>query len=268
MLRKQRSRGASAEVLGFVEQLGAPATPPMFDSVLSRSSAAGSRIGTGATASVLLHAALLASVVWISTRPQFTKNARDFAVKFVVPKPPAPAPPPPPAKRTAEIAEHRIVRKPDTIVQPREMSKEKPPEAEPARDVGTEQGTEVGVVGGVVGGVTGGVVGGMVGGTIGGEPPRQLLEIDENNIKLQKVAGATPQYTEKALENGVEGTMVVKCVVTADGAVNNCRVLKSLPFMDRAARDALEKWRFKPHMVDGKPVDVDYTFRLKLTLGQ
>ena len=168
MLGKQRRRGASAELRGLAEQLGAPATTPMFNSVLRRSSAAGSRIGTGATASVLLHAALLASVLWISTRPQFTKNARDFAVKFVVPPPPAPAPPPPPAKRTAEIAEHKRIHKPDTIVQPTEISKEKPPESEPdqAPDIGTEQGTEVGVVGGVVGGVTGGMVGGVLGGAI------------------------------------------------------------------------------------------------------
>ena len=266
MLRKLRRHGASAELSGWAEQLGAPASPPMFEAVLRRPSAAGSRIGTGAIASVLLHAALLASVLWISTRPQFTKSARDIAVKIVVPRPPAPAPPPPPAKRAAEIAEHKVVRKPDTIVQPKEISK--PPEAKPEQSPGTEQGTEAGVVGGVVGGVTGGVVGGMVGGVIGGQAPAQLIEIDESNIKLQRIAGATPQYTEKALENGVEGTMVVKCVVTADGTVNSCRVLKSLPFMDRAAIDALEKWRFKPYMYDGKPVDVDYTFRLKLTLGQ
>jgi len=268
MLRKQRSRGASAEVLGFAEQLGAPATPPMFDSVLRRSSAAGSRIGTGATASVLLHAALLASVLWISTRPQFTKNARDFAVKFVVPKPPAP-PAAALSKRTVEIGERKTVRKPDTIVQPKEITKEKPPEAEPERAPDVGPGGEVeGSRVGSIGGVPGGAADGIPGGAIGGQPLPKLIEIDESNIKLHKVAGPTPQYTEKALENGVEGTMVVKCVVTSDGAVNSCRVLKSLPFMDLAVREALEKWRFKPHMVDGKPVDVDYTFRLKLTLGQ
>lgn len=265
MLRKQRRRGASAELRAWAEQLGTPARTPMFDAVLKRSNAPNSRIGTGAIASVLLHAALLASVLWISTRPQFTKNARDLAVKFVVPPPPAP-PPPPQSKRTAEIRERKSVRKPDTIVQPREISKEKPPEAEPeqAPDVGVEGGAE----GGVVGGVIGGLVGGVEGGVIGGQPPAKRIEIDESNIKLLKIAGPTPQYTDKALENGVEGTMVVKCVVAADGAVNGCRVLKSLPFMDRAAIDALEKWRFRPYTVDNKPVDVDYTFRLKLTLGQ
>jgi protein TonB len=236
----------------------------MFDAVLKRSNAAGSRIGTGATASVLLHAALLASALWISTRPQFRKNAKDLAVKFVVPKPPAP-PAAALSKRTVEIGERKTVRRPDTIVQPKEISKEKPQEAEPAPDVAGEvEGSAVGSVDGVPGGVADGIPGGV----LEGQPTPKRIQIDESNIKLQKIAGPTPQYTEKALENGVEGTMVVKCAVTAEGAVNSCRVLKSLPFMDHAAIDALEKWRFKPHTVDGTPVDVDYTFRLKLTLGQ
>jgi protein TonB len=55
-------------------------------------------------------------------------------------------------------------------------------------------------------------------------------------------------------------------VVTADGSVNNCRVLKSLPFMDRAAIDAIERWRYKPYTVDGKPAEVEYTFKIKLML--
>src|SRR5216683_2942034 len=87
-------------------------------------------------------------------------------------------------------------------------------------------------------------------------PPPKRIEIDESNIKLQKVSGPQIQYTDKALEKEIEGTMVVKCVVTADGSVNNCRVLKSLPFMDRAAIDAIERWRYKPYTVDGKPAEV------------
>ena len=104
-------------------------------------------------------------------------------------------------------------------------------------------------------------------GKLGEGKPAKRIEIDESYIKLQKISGPAPQYTEKAIEKGVEGTMVVKCVVTSEGAVNSCRVLKSLAYMDGAAIDAFEKWRFKPHTVDGKPVDVYYTFRLKLSLG-
>jgi protein TonB len=159
-----------------------------------------------------------------------------------------------------------VVRKPDTIIQPREIPKEPPPEAEPPPDT-KDEGVEGGVVGGVAGGVVGGVLGGTLGGVVGGPAPAKRIEIDDSHVKLTKLSGPNPKYTEKAIEKEIEGTMLVKCVVSTEGAVNNCRVLKTLPFMDRAVIDALEHWRFKPYVVDGKPVEVDYTFRITLKLG-
>src|SRR5262245_41378039 len=75
---------------------------PMFDAVLQRSTAPRSRLGTGAFLSVLLHAAGLTALLWISTRPEVKEYSKDVSVKFIVPLPPAPPPPPPPpaSKRT------------------------------------------------------------------------------------------------------------------------------------------------------------------------
>ena len=60
--------------------------------------------------------------------------------------------------------------------------------------------------------------------------------------------------------------MIVKCVVSTQGVVRNCRVMKSLPFMDRAVIEALEKRRYTPALLRGQPIEVDYTFKIKLTL--
>jgi protein TonB len=81
-----------------------------------------------------------------------------------------------------------------------------------------------------------------------------------------KVAGPDPEYTQKALDHEVQGVMKVKCIVTIEGMVRNCRVVQSLPFMDRAVLDALERRRYKPAMLQGKAIDVNYTFTIKLTL--
>jgi protein TonB len=84
----------------------------------------------------------------------------------------------------------------------------------------------------------------------------------------QVLAGPNPEYTPQALEREVEGTMVVKCVVSTQGVVRNCRVLKSLPFMDRAVITALEQRRYSPALLHGQPIEVDYTFKIKLSLPQ
>ena len=80
------------------------------------------------------------------------------------------------------------------------------------------------------------------------------------------VSGPSPEYTARALEREVEGLMVVKCVVTVEGTVFGCRIVKGLPYLDRAVVDALEHRRYRPATVGGRPVEVNYTFRITLRL--
>jgi len=69
-------------------------------------------------------------------------------------------------------------------------------------------------------GVVGGVVGGQIGGQIGASGP---VEFNDTMTPPAKVSGPDPQYTTQALEREVEGLMIVKCVVSTQGVVRNCR---------------------------------------------
>jgi protein TonB len=60
--------------------------------------------------------------------------------------------------------------------------------------------------------------------------------------------------------------MLVKCIVTVDGVVRSCRVVKGLPYLDEAVVAALERRRYRPATLGGRPVDVDYVFRITLRL--
>ena len=143
-------------------------------------------------------------------------------------------------------------------VAPTQVPQEKPPEQEPTNM--SSQGVEGGVEGGEVGGVPGGIVGGVV------DSSNVRMEFDERMTQPEKLGGPDPQYTEKAIEREVQGTMTVRCVVTVDGRVHDCRVLKSLPFMDRAVIEALERRRYKPATLGGRPVEVNYNFKITLKL--
>jgi eukaryotic-like serine/threonine-protein kinase len=76
--------------------------------------------------------------------------------------------------------------------------------------------------------------------------------------------GKPVSYTPQALEARVEGTMVVRCVITVDGHVEKCVVLKTLPFLGQAVLESLYSSRYSPVTYQGKPVAVDYTFSVKL----
>ena len=84
----------------------------------------------------------------------------------------------------------------------------------------------------------------------------------------RKLDGPNPEYTQAALDHEVEGAMAVECIVGADGHVRKCKALKTLPFMEGAVIDALEARTYAPAALDGKPIDVDYTFHLHFKLPQ
>jgi len=191
------------------------------------------------------------------------------------PRPPAPPPPPPAAARRAPTSPRAVlVRRPSppaALIQPREVAPEikMPDPGEPVEEY-DESGVEGGVVGGVPGGVPGGVIGGSLEGYGRGEAPQQVTsrKFDNSMTPPVLVSGPKLEYTQQALEREVEGVMVVECVVAVDGAVHGCRVLRSLPFMDRAVVENLERRRYKPATLGGKPLDVQYTFTIRLRLPE
>ncbi len=64
-----------------------------------------------------------------------------------------------------------------------------------------------------------------------------------------------PVYPGGLLARGVEGHVLVEFDVTAKGTVSNVRIIESSHVgFERAAVRAAEKFRFKPHVLNGEPV--------------
>jgi periplasmic protein TonB len=81
-----------------------------------------------------------------------------------------------------------------------------------------------------------------------------------------RISGRQPAYSRNARRACIEGRMAAKCVITTEGTLAKCRILKSLPYMDQPFLDALATWRMTPATFMGKAVSVEFTipFRLKL----
>jgi protein TonB len=83
------------------------------------------------------------------------------------------------------------------------------------------------------------------------------------------VAQAQPEYPAAAFRAGEEGTVMVRADIDVNGNPTNVEVAKRSGSrdLDRAARDAVRKWRFEPAMKNGKAVaatvQVPVEFRLE-----
>jgi TonB family protein len=77
-----------------------------------------------------------------------------------------------------------------------------------------------------------------------------------------------PVYPEQARTQRLEGTVVLKAVITADGKPTNLRVSQSPhPELNQAAIDAVNKWTFAPGTYDGKPVPVEMPIQINFRLS-
>ena len=84
----------------------------------------------------------------------------------------------------------------------------------------------------------------------------------------EKVTAPDPQYPEAARTARIEGTVVIEAVIDKNGNVDRVRVVKGLPMgLDQAAADAVKRWKFKPGMRAGKPVDVIYNLTVHFKIS-
>lgn len=88
---------------------------------------------------------------------------------------------------------------------------------------------------------------------VGGKPTRPV-----------QIEGEPVVYTPEAIAAKIEGRMTVKCTVTTQGRLENCRVLKSVPLMEEAVLAALATRRYRPATQQGLPVAIDYVISINL----
>jgi TonB family protein len=76
-----------------------------------------------------------------------------------------------------------------------------------------------------------------------------------------------PVYTRAAIDERIEGDVVLHAVIRSDGLVDHIQVLKKLDGrLDQSAKAALSKWRFHPATKNGVPIDIETVVRIPFRL--
>jgi TonB family protein len=99
--------------------------------------------------------------------------------------------------------------------------------------------------------------------------PPDRIPVGGNVQPGSLIFGPRPVYPPELKEQGMEGTVVIRTVVSREGRTLNPRVLNADevdPKMAQAALDAVSKWRYKPLLLNGNPVDVTTTINVEFRL--
>ncbi|MDQ3160557.1 MAG: energy transducer TonB [Pseudomonadota bacterium] len=87
-------------------------------------------------------------------------------------------------------------------------------------------------------------------------PSPDMAEMPGGSTSPVPISRPPPIYPREALRRGVGGTVRVQVTVAPDGRVERMDVAQSSGdrYLDRAAMEAVRRWRFSPALRNGRPV--------------
>ena len=103
------------------------------------------------------------------------------------------------------------------------------------------------------------------------EQPEQVFSNKEVTTKAKITSRPMAKYTSDARRRAVEGNVVIRVVLGADGKVSAVRITRGLPLgLNENAIQAACQIKFTPAMKEGQPVSqwqqVEYPFRLNSSI--
>ena len=94
--------------------------------------------------------------------------------------------------------------------------------------------------------------------------PRPVSVMMEGNL----IHRIEPPYPMIAKQIHLQGTVVLRAMVGADGAIDQIQVISGHPILAQAAREAVRQWRYRPYFLNGMAIPVETEVTVKFTLNQ
>ena len=81
-----------------------------------------------------------------------------------------------------------------------------------------------------------------------------------------RITYVPPVYPTIAQTAKIEGPVILEAIIDEAGVVRDVKVLRSIPLLDRAAIEAVSKWRYTPTRLNGVPVAIIMTVTVMFSL--
>lgn len=96
-------------------------------------------------------------------------------------------------------------------------------------------------------------------------PRKVILSADVmSDMLLEKTV---PVYPPIARAARVSGTVVLQTSISKTGSVEDLQIISGPPMLQNSALEAVRSWRYKPYLLNNKPVEVETTVNVIFTLG-
>lgn len=101
-----------------------------------------------------------------------------------------------------------------------------------------------------------------------GPQSQRVVELPEATAQRELLHRVEPDYPETALQQKIQGAVVLEVHIGTDGGVEDVEVVSGPPLLAQASIAAVKQWKFKPQIVNGQPTEMQTRVTLNFKLPQ
>jgi len=103
--------------------------------------------------------------------------------------------------------------------------------------------------------------------TIVQRDPNAPMRLSAGVAKTLLLEKTDPVYPPIAKAAHVQGSVIMHAIISKTGAIDDLAVISGPPMLRDAALDAVNRWKYKPFLLNGVPTAVDTTITVNFTLA-
>ncbi len=100
------------------------------------------------------------------------------------------------------------------------------------------------------------------------KPRPPALRLSSTVSQSQLLFGPKPVYPRLAVSSRIEGTVRLQATISREGVIENLHVLSGHPLLTGPAIEAVKRWRYRPVILNGDPVEVITEIDVNFTLHE
>jgi TonB family protein len=97
-------------------------------------------------------------------------------------------------------------------------------------------------------------------------PAGHLVNVSSGVMAANLLAAPRPAYPRLASLTRMQGNVVMQAIISKSGTVESVRVIKGHRLLRSAATNAVRSWRYRPYLINGRPVEVATIVSVDFTL--
>jgi protein TonB len=76
-----------------------------------------------------------------------------------------------------------------------------------------------------------------------------------------------PVYPPLARAARIQGVVELQATISRQGTIEHLQVLQGHPMLVRAAVEAVQRWRYRPYILNGEPMEVETQITVRFSLA-